>query len=107
MYVFSARLFDKFINILIKTNESTVSRETPDSDNDATCAELKADEGWKSSMSNNSRPISISSEPEKRWVDIVSGNYLRVMQNIKRFYSVIIVSSTINDGICNSLHLWH
>lgn len=51
----------------------TVSRETPDSDNDATCAELKADEGWKSSMSNNSRPISISSEPEKRWVDIVSG----------------------------------
>lgn len=55
-------------------NLSTVSRETPDSDNDATCAELKADEGWKSSMSNNSRPISISSEPEKRWVDIVSGN---------------------------------
>lgn len=52
-----------------------MSRETPDSDNDATCAELKADEGWKSSMSNNSRPISISSEPEKRWMDIVSGNY--------------------------------
>lgn len=55
---------------------TSVSRETPDSDNDATCAELKADEGWKSSMTNNSRPISISSEPEKRWVDIVSGNYL-------------------------------
>lgn len=53
-----------------------VSRETPDSDNDATCAELKADEGWKSSMTNNSRPISISSEPEKRWVDVVSGNNL-------------------------------
>lgn len=59
-------------------NESTVSRETPDSDNDATCAELKADEGWKSSMSNSSRPISISSEPEKRWVDIVSGNFVFV-----------------------------
>ncbi|KAJ6640624.1 Gamma-1-syntrophin [Pseudolycoriella hygida] len=52
--------------------QKQLSRETPDSDNDATCAELKADEGWKSSMSNNSRPLSISSEPEKRWVDIVS-----------------------------------
>lgn len=58
---------------LNKHTNPTVSRETPDSDNDATCAELKADEGWKSSVCNNSRPMSISSEPEKRWVDIVSG----------------------------------
>lgn len=57
-----------------------VSRETPDSDNDATCAELKADEGWKSSMMKHStsRPVSIISESntsgtEKRWVNIVSG----------------------------------
>lgn len=55
----------------------SVSRETPESDNDATCAELKADEGWKSSI-NNSRPVSIISESaaEKKWVDIVSGKYL-------------------------------
>lgn len=53
-----------------------MSRETPDSDNDATCAELKADEGWKSSV-NNSRPVSVSSEPpEKKWVDIVSGKHV-------------------------------
>lgn len=51
----------------------SVARETPDSDNDAMCAELKKDEGWKKSV-NNSRPVSISSEPEKKWVDIVSGN---------------------------------
>lgn len=51
----------------------SVARDTPDSDNDAMCAELKKDEGWKKSM-NNSRPVSISSEPEKKWVDIVSGN---------------------------------
>lgn len=53
----------------------TVSKETPDSDNDATCAELKADEGFKSSVSNGSgsRPVSISSEPEKKWVDVVQG----------------------------------
>lgn len=49
-----------------------MNRETPDSDNDATCAELKADEGWKSSV-KSSRPASIASEPEKRWIDIVTG----------------------------------
>ncbi|GAB0095069.1 Syntrophin [Sergentomyia squamirostris] len=52
--------------------QKQLSKETPDSDNDATCAELKADEGWKSST-NNSRPISLcSTEPEKKWMDIVS-----------------------------------
>jgi gamma-syntrophin len=79
----------------------SVSRDTPesDNDNDATCAELKADEGWRSaqnnnnnvhggatmnntfsnssfnSMNNNSnhhRPNSLCSEPEIRWVDIIS-----------------------------------
>jgi hypothetical protein len=73
-----------------------VSRETPESDNDATCAELKADEGWRlaqsnnnnnsnfnsgnaalnnssNSMNNNSnyRPNSLCSEPEIRFIDIV------------------------------------
>ena len=77
-----------------------VSRDTPESDNDATCAELKADEGWRlaqnnnnnnnssssnsfsgnplmnnsnGSMNNNSnhRPNSLCSEPEIRWTDIV------------------------------------
>lgn len=48
--------------------------ETPDSDNDATCAKLKADEGWKSSV-KGSRPPSIVSEPEKRWINIVSGKH--------------------------------
>ena len=57
----------------------TVTKDTPDSDNDATCAELKADEGFKSSVNNGtisrscSRPMSICSEPEKKWVDVVSG----------------------------------
>lgn len=50
-----------------------MARETPDSDNDLTCAELKADEGWKRSV-HSSRPASIASEPEKRWTDIVTGN---------------------------------
>lgn len=36
------------------------------------CAKLKADEGWKSSV-KGSRPPSIVSEPEKRWIDIVTG----------------------------------
>lgn len=50
-----------------------MTRETPDSDNDATCAELKADEGWKKSV-NNSRPVSIASEPENnKWINVVSG----------------------------------
>lgn len=56
-------------------NEFAVTRETPDSDNDATCAELKADEGWKKSV-NNSRPVSIASEPENnKWITIVTGKY--------------------------------
>lgn len=64
-------------DILFFFSRGIVSRETPESDNDATCAELKADEGWKSSIMKNStsRPVSIVSETnsEKRWVDIVSG----------------------------------
>lgn len=79
--------------------QQTVSRDTPesDNDNDATCAELKQDEGWRSaqdnnnhvngatmnntfsnssfnSMNNNSnnRPTSLCSEPEIRWVDLIS-----------------------------------
>lgn len=61
----------------------SVSRETPESDNDATCAELINDVGFQSSMNNsgNSRPMSVVSEAAtsasgsdtKRWVDIVSG----------------------------------
>lgn len=49
-----------------------MNRDTPDSDNDITCAKLKADERWKSSV-KGSRPASIASEPEKRWIDIVTG----------------------------------
>lgn len=83
----------------ITTTSHPVSRDTPesDNDNDATCAELKADEGWRSaqnnnnnvngatmnntysnssfnSMNNNSnhRPNSLCSEPEIRWVDLIS-----------------------------------
>ncbi|XP_065089912.1 gamma-1-syntrophin-like, partial [Ochlerotatus camptorhynchus] len=56
--------------------QKQLSRETPESDNDATCAELKADEVWKSA--NNSRPVSISSEPENRWIDLVSGEWRNV-----------------------------
>lgn len=64
-----------------------VARDTPESDNDATCAELKSEmfnnnvnnnngNGGGSnsnSMNNNSnhRPNSLCSEPEIRWVDIV------------------------------------
>lgn len=54
-----------------------MSRETPDSDNDATCAELRNDEKFMSSV-DNSRPVSMVSDAapnEKRWVDIVSGNF--------------------------------
>lgn len=56
-----------------------VAKDTPDSDNDTTCAELKADEGYKSSVNNGtisrscSRPMSICSEPEKKWMDVVAG----------------------------------
>lgn len=59
-----------------------MAKDTPDSDNDTTCAELKADEGYKSSVNNGtisrscSRPMSICSEPEKKWVDVVAGKCL-------------------------------
>ena len=65
-----------------------VSRDTPESDNDATCAELKMDEGWRTATNNNNngtmhlnhafnnlnnnRPQSICSEPEIRWIDLVN-----------------------------------
>ncbi|CAO1303474.1 unnamed protein product [Diamesa hyperborea] len=78
--------------------QKQLSRETPESenDNDATCAELKEDEGWRTATnnnntingmnntyssnsfnsmnnnSNNNRPQSLCSEPEIRWVDLVS-----------------------------------
>ncbi|XP_067633981.1 gamma-2-syntrophin isoform X3 [Eurosta solidaginis] len=58
--------------------QKQLAKETPDSDNDATCAELKADEGYKSSVDNGtisrscSRPMSICSEPEKKWVEVVA-----------------------------------
>jgi len=58
-----------------------VTKDTPDSDNDVTCAELKADEGYKSSVNSGtisrscSRPMSICSEPEKRWTDVVAGKH--------------------------------
>lgn len=85
--------------IPFRTPTTSVSRDTPesDNDNDATCAELKQDEGWRSaqnnnnhvngatmnntfsnssfnSMNNNSnhRPNSLCSEPEIRWVDLIS-----------------------------------
>lgn len=83
------KYFRVAINVFVMATVFTVSRETPDSDNDATCAELKADEGWKSSMSNNSRPISICSEPEKRWVDIVSGEYAKIDRNIQCLMSYL------------------
>jgi gamma-syntrophin len=64
----------------------SVSKETPESDNDKTCAELKADEGWKTAQNNghnnSSRPVSVGSEPEQtinannvvtpRWVEVIS-----------------------------------
>uniref|UniRef100_A0A1A9VSN7 PDZ domain-containing protein n=1 Tax=Glossina austeni TaxID=7395 RepID=A0A1A9VSN7_GLOAU len=61
--------------------QKQLAKDTPDSDNDTTCAELKADEGYKSSVNNGgggtisrscSRPMSICSEPEKRWMDVVA-----------------------------------
>lgn len=64
-----------FVFSFIQFQLYLVARDTPDSDNDAMCTELKKDEGWKKSV-NNSRPVSIASEPERndnRWIDIVSG----------------------------------
>lgn len=68
-----------------------VARDTPDSDNDVMCTELKKDEGWKKSV-NNSRPVSIASEPDRndsKWIDIVSGKYVmrkRYMASISKYY---------------------
>lgn len=70
------------LNMVLCTHCS-VTRETPESDNDATCVELINDEGFQSSMNNSgkSRPVSLVSEAAtsasgndaKRWVDIISG----------------------------------
>lgn len=62
-----------------------VTKDTPDSDNDTTCLQLKADEGFRMSTQQttgmqNSRPTSLCSEPTvdnaaqqcKKWVDTVS-----------------------------------
>lgn len=63
-----------------------MTKDTPDSDNDVTCAELKADEGYKSSVNSGtisrscSRPMSICSEPERRWTDAVAGEHAAVGQ---------------------------
>lgn len=67
---------------------SSVARDTPDSDNDAMCAELKKDEGWKKSV-NNSRPTSVASEPERndRWIDIVSGEISKKNFVLVQIYS--------------------
>lgn len=54
-----------------------VARDTPDSDNDVMCAELKKDEGWKKSV-NNARPVSLISDNEQKWVDIASGTILKL-----------------------------
>lgn len=48
-----------------------MSKEGPELDNAETCAELQADEGWKSA--SESRPTSMTSEPEKRWIDVITG----------------------------------
>jgi gamma-syntrophin len=71
--------------LCISNFEFVVSKETPESDNDKTCAELKADEGWKTAVNNchnNSRPVSMGSEPDQtinantvvtpRWVEVIS-----------------------------------
>ncbi|KAL5285632.1 SNTG1 family protein [Megaselia abdita] len=62
--------------------QKQLSKETPtDSDNDTTCAELKADEGFQAASASissdtlsrsTSRPISLCSEPERKWVDAVT-----------------------------------
>lgn len=74
-------IFDEFVYFHLRIF-NVVAKDTPDSDNDTTCAELKADEGYKSSVNNGgggtisrscSRPMSICSEPEKRWMDVVAG----------------------------------
>lgn len=77
-----------------------VSKETPDSDNDATCAELKADEGFKSSVNNCtisrsfSRPMSICSEPEKKWVDVISGESNILPFALNNFLYLVFFSYT-------------
>lgn len=99
---------------------SAVTRETPDSDNDATCAELKADEGWKKSV-NKSRPASIASEPENnKWISIVSGiektkmkcqrssrstiHFVHAINQFQRAFTDIHCS-TFDDGLRYPLHL--
>lgn len=63
-----------------------MTKDTPDSDNDTTCLQLKADEGFRMSTQQqqqqgvpNSRPTSLCSEPAvdnaaqcKKWVDMVA-----------------------------------
>lgn len=64
------------------THTREVARDTPDSDNDAMCAELKKDEGWKKSV-NNTRPVSlISDNNEQKWVDITSGTVIKLYISI-------------------------
>lgn len=93
----------KLLNILISHIQFflEVARDTPDSDNDIMCTELKKDEGWKKSTGiNNSRPVSIASEPERndnRWIDIVSGNenaddFFACSQKLNFFITKIIIS---------------
>jgi len=73
--------FSGLTNNMLTLFNILVTKDTPDSDNDATCAELKADEGYKSSVNSGtisrscSRPMSICSEPEKRWTDVVAGEF--------------------------------
>ncbi|XP_026467987.1 gamma-1-syntrophin-like [Ctenocephalides felis] len=50
--------------------QKQLSKEGPELDNAETCAELQADEGWKSA--SESRPTSMTSEPEKRWIDVIT-----------------------------------
>lgn len=71
-----------------------MARDTPDSDNDIMCTELKKDEGWKKSTGiNNSRPVSIASEPERndnRWIDIVSGK--KSTSSLRHFNQLFFIS---------------
>lgn len=113
----------------------TVSRETPESDkdNDTTCAELKQDECFKTATqqhnhtNTNSRPTSMCSDAsEVRWVDMVSGKKIQSCQVIQHFQSISLMNfsisftihlffflvlcecnSSINDGLCYTLYLWH
>lgn len=100
-------------------NQLAVSSETPESDNDATCAKLINDEGFQSSMINsggNSRPVSVISEAAtsasghdgKRWVDIVAGMFADrgYSQRIFNIHFNMRISA-LDDGLRNAVHLWH